>query len=375
MTKNSLPEKRTRIAKSQARSRRVRESAKKIITYTLMTALGAFFLFPIIFMIVASFKPDEQVITELASIKAFLPDFNNLTMENVNYVFEQVPFGRYFFSSLVVTFLAVTSGLFINSMAAYSLARMRWLGQKFVLAVIVSLIIIPLESIAIPLFMQINQMSSGLNLFILGIFLLLLGLIWTALWNATGNSLRGLSFLDNTPNPLLWLLQALATVILSLPFEILVYILFQQWQDGGTWMNSYHVQILPFVAEPFSIFLFYQFFIEIPKDFDEAAYVDGAGFFQIYWQLMVPLSRPVFATVAILKSLMFWSFYLWPLLVVREAKYRPLMVGMANFQTQEPIKWGSIMAYASLVTVPVLIVFLLFQKWFVQSVSSSGVKG
>ncbi len=149
----------------------------------------------------------------------------------------------------------------------------------------------------------------------------------------------------------------------------------QQITVGGSWLNSYHVQILPFIAEPFSIFLFYQFFIGIPKDFDEAAYVDGATNFRIYWQIIVPISRPVFATVAILKFLQFWSAYLWPLMVTRAETYRPLMVGMDFFQTQAPIKWGSIMAYAALVTIPVLVTFLLFQKWFVQSVSSSGVKG
>ena len=77
----------------------------------------------------------------------------------------------------------------------------------------------------------------------------------------------------------------------------------------------------------------------------------------------------------VLKFLQFWSFYMWPLMVTRGDEYQPLMVGMSYFQTQAPIKWGSIMAYAAMVTIPVLITFLLFQKWFVQSVASSGVKG
>ncbi|MBN2304428.1 MAG: carbohydrate ABC transporter permease [Anaerolineae bacterium] len=185
-------------------------------------------------------------------------------------------------------------------------------------------------------------------------------------------------------------LQIALMLLIALPFEILLYLLVDASLEikgglfsetfsiniiSGSWLNSYHVQILPFIAEPFSIFLFYQFFIGIPKDFDEAAYVDGAGPFQIYWQIIVPLSRPVFATVAILKFLQFWSFYLWPLMVTRGDEFQPLMVGMDFFQTQAPIKWGSIMGYAAMVTIPVLITFLLFQKWFVQSVSSSGVKG
>ncbi len=141
------------------------------------------------------------------------------------------------------------------------------------------------------------------------------------------------------------------------------------------WLDSYHVQIIPFIADAFSIFLFYQFFIGIPKDLEEAALVDGAGRFRIYWQLIVPLSRPVFATVAILQFLFHWGDYLWPLMVTRGETFRPLMIGMQQFFGQQPRLWGDIMAFASMITVPVLIVFLFFQKWFVQSVASTGVKG
>src|SRR3712207_6249735 len=87
--------------------------------------------------------------------------------------------------------------------------------------------------------------------------------------------------------------------------------------EGG-WLNSYHVQILPFVANAFSIFLFAQYFSSIPKSLDEAARVDGAGWFTIYRKLIVPLSGPVFATVAILTFLPAWNSYLWPLMVVQE---------------------------------------------------------
>jgi multiple sugar transport system permease protein len=148
------------------------------------------------------------------------------------------------------------------------------------------------------------------------------------------------------------------------------------WIDGSTsWLNTYHVQIFPFVADAFSIFLFYQFFIGIPKDFDEAARVDGANAWQIYFRIIIPLARPVFATVAILQFLAQWGNLLWPLMVTQGPDVRPLPLAMTVLFSQNPIQWGDIMAYASLVTVPVLIIFLLFQKWFIQSVASSGVKG
>jgi multiple sugar transport system permease protein len=129
------------------------------------------------------------------------------------------------------------------------------------------------------------------------------------------------------------------------------------------------------MADAFSIFLFYQFFINIPKDLEEAALVDGASLLRIYWNIILPLSRPIFATVAILKALENWNRFMWPLMVTRGIEVRPLTVGMQTFFGQDPRIWGDLLAFASMVTIPVLIVFLLFQKWFVQSVASTGIKG
>ncbi len=375
MTTQTLNEQQLAAARRQAMLARISKTARRAIVYGLMTLLGFLFLFPIVFMVVAAFKPNERVIADLASIRAFFPEPSQLTLDNIRDVFARVNFERLAFNSLFITLVTVVSGLFVNSMAAFVLSRLRWPGRTVMLSLIVSLIIIPLEAIAVPLLMQVNQMGAALNIIVTVLLLLLTGLLWAIAWNIVGKMLRERKLFSDLPEPVLYVIQALAAVAIALPLEVLAYFMLQQTQEGGTWLNSYHVQILPFIAEPFSIFLFYQFFIGIPKDFDEAAYVDGAGPFRIYWQVMVPLSRPVFATVAILKFLQFWSFYLWPLMVTRGDLYRPLMVGMDFFQTQLPLKWGSIMAYAAMVTIPVLITFLLFQKWFVQSVSSSGVKG
>ena len=353
----------------------LRKSLSRLGTYVLMSFLGFLFLFPIIFMVVAAFKPNERVIADLDSVQAFIPNPSILTFDNVQDVFARVPFDQYVTNSLLITLVTVIVGIFMNSMAAFVLARMRWFGRNVTLGIIVSLIIIPLEAIAVPLMMRVNDLPPLITYLILGILIWMTVLIWSVMWNILGKWFEDTPRLIGIPKPINMLIRAALTLMLSFPLELLIYYLGQQISEGGTWLNSYHVQILPFIAEPFSIFLFYQFFISIPKDFDEAAFVDGASYFQIYWRIMVPLSRPVIATVAILKFLQFWSFYLWPLMVTRSDDYRPLMVGMDFFQTQQPIRWGSIMAYAALVTIPVLIVFLLFQKWFVQSVSSSGVKG
>jgi multiple sugar transport system permease protein len=178
--------------------------------------------------------------------------------------------------------------------------------------------------------------------------------------------------------------NALLGVIIALiivPFEavaipLLLLVNRLPWFGGATtWLDTYHVQIIPFIADAFSIFLFYQFFINIPKELEEAALVDGASLFRIYWRIVLPLSRPIFATVAILQALASWNRFMWPLMVTRGIEHRPLTVGMQTFFGQDPRIWGDLLAFASMVTIPVLIVFLLFQKWFVQSVASTGIKG
>ena len=140
------------------------------------------------------------------------------------------------------------------------------------------------------------------------------------------------------------------------------------------WLDTYHVQIIPFIANAFSVYLFYQYFSTIPIEIDEAARVDGARWFTIYRRIVLPLSGPAIATVAILTFLPAWNSYLWPLMVVQSEDLRPVMVGMQYF-FQLNTAWGEVMAYTSLITLPVLAVFLVFQRAFISSVAASGVKG
>jgi multiple sugar transport system permease protein len=139
-------------------------------------------------------------------------------------------------------------------------------------------------------------------------------------------------------------------------------------------MDTYQVQILPFLANAFSIYLFHQYFDSIPKELDEAASIDGAGWFKIYRSIILPLSGPAIATVAILTLLPAWNQYLWPLMAVQSEELRPVMVGVQYF-FQLSTSWGQIMAYASIITVPVIALFVTFQRAFVNSIAASGVKG
>ncbi len=179
-----------------------------------------------------------------------------------------------------------------------------------------------------------------------------------------------------------WLLGViLATLIV--PFEVMAlpmlwWVNQLPYFDGSAfvqgWLDTYAVQIVPFIANAFSIFLFYQYFDSIPRELDEAARVDGAGWFRIYRSIVMPLAGPAVATAAILTFLPAWNQYLWPLMVTQSESVRPVMVGIDYFR-QLNVSWGQIMAYASIITVPVLALFIAFQRAFVNSIASSGVKG
>ena len=171
-----------------------------------------------------------------------------------------------------------------------------------------------------------------------------------------------------------YVLIAVIVALIIIPFEALaVPLLFITAELG--WLDTYHVQILPFVANPLFIYLFYTFFLNVPVSLEEAARVDGAGPVRTFVSVVAPLAKPVYATMAILGFLFSWGQFLWPVMVTRGVGVRPLPLGIGVFKTTPPVQWGDIMAYAALMTLPVLIIFLIFQRYFIQGVASSGVKG
>jgi multiple sugar transport system permease protein len=291
-----------------------RDRLVRALTYGLLLAWAAFALMPVIFMFVSAFKPVARIFLDLRTsnpLAALFP--TEVTGGNFTQVFSRTPFPSYLLNSVIIATVSVTLSVAVNSMAAFALARLEWRGKVWMLGLVIALLVVPFEAIAIPLLFVVNQLP----------------------WVDIG--VNGLEL-------------------------------------QRSWLNTLHVQIIPFIADAFSIFLFYQFFLDIPKDFDEAARIDGASPFQIYWMIIMPLARPVIASVAILQFQARWNDYLWPVIAVPGQTYRPLTVGITTFYTQNP-DWGQILAYASMITLPVLAIFILFQRWFIQSVMASGVKG
>jgi multiple sugar transport system permease protein len=139
--------------------------------------------------------------------------------------------------------------------------------------------------------------------------------------------------------------------------------------------DTFAVQIVPWVASPLYIFLFYQFFAQLPKELLEAAQIDGASIFRTYRSIFLPLSLPAVATVSILMGIETWNQYLWPILVTQTDYARPIAVAIATFFGQDSIYWDRAMAASVLMMIPILGLYLAFQRWFVSSFVGSAVKG
>ena len=171
-------------------------------------------------------------------------------------------------------------------------------------------------------------------------------------------------------------LLILATLII--PFEVLfvpIYLMLAGW---GGWLNTFAALIVPSLASPFAIFVFRQFFITVPKELDEAAKIDGAGYYRVFWSVMLPLAGPAIATVFILTFLAEWSSLLKPLVFTSSPDLYTLQQGLAvtlNKGANLVPNLGTMMAGVVLASILPVIMFLLGQRYFVRSVASSGLKG
>jgi multiple sugar transport system permease protein len=280
------------------RAPRLPRVLRSVATYSGMALLAAVFLVPLAFEFIGSIKPNDKVLSEGNSWRAFIP--TSITFQNYGEAVARADLLHLFLNSVIITSSIVVSGLVVNSLFGYALARLPFRGRGLLVGIVIALIIIPFQALAVPLFFMMSQIQ---------------------------------------------------------------------------WTDTYQVQIVPFIASPFFTYLFYTFFLSIPKELEESARIDGAGPLTTFWRVVVPLARPVYATVAILSFLAAWGQLLWPVLVTRGPDVRPLPLGIAVFQGLPPIEWGDIMAVATIMTLPLLLVFLGFQDAFVRSIARTGIKG
>jgi len=161
---------------------------------------------------------------------------------------------------------------------------------------------------------------------------------------------------------------------LMVPFQITLIPLFVTVFQVG-WLDTFAGLIIPRATNAFGIFMLRQFFITLPKDFDDAARIDGASNFQIYLHIILPLSKPALATLAIFHFMYNWNDFLWPLVITSSTEMRPLPAGLTLFMGQHVIENAIIMAGATISLAPLALAFLIVQKYFIRGVVMSGLKG
>ena len=221
--------------------------------------------------------------------------------------------GRYFLNSFVVTATTVAVGVAIMSLAGFSFARLRFRGRDMLFLFSLVGLMIPEQVIMISVFIKIKTIP-------------LFG----------GNNI---------------------------------------WGEGGTgWLNSYLGLIVPNLAAPLGVFLFRQFFLGFPKEIDEAAKIDGFSTLKTFVRIYVPLCLPVFATLILLKSVSIWNQYTWPLIIVNEDRMKTVQLALSLFKAEFGVEWNYVMAATTLIALPVILLFLFLQKYYVQGIVTTGIK-
>ncbi|TCU13451.1 carbohydrate ABC transporter permease [Rhizobium sullae] len=166
-------------------------------------------------------------------------------------------------------------------------------------------------------------------------------------------------------------LAIFSTFLVSLP--VIIVPLFIIVRAMGM-LNTYAGLIVPAIFNAFGIFLLRQYYLSLPREIEEAAVVDGAGYWRIYWSIILPLSRPIMSALAILFFLANWNAFLWPLTIASSPDLWVVQVGIANFKSQYSASWNYMMAASTIVAIPTLILFVIFQRQIMDSLKTSGLK-
>ncbi|MDD9310103.1 carbohydrate ABC transporter permease [Cytobacillus firmus] len=161
---------------------------------------------------------------------------------------------------------------------------------------------------------------------------------------------------------------------MMIPMQVIMIPIFLMMSKIGL-LNSYWSVILPLVANAYGVFLMRQFMSTIPTELMEAARIDGCSEFRIFWQIILPLTKPALVTLGILTFLGAWNEFLWPLIMLDSPDMMTLQVALTQFQGQYEVKWNLLMAASALSMIPIALIFIVFQRYLVEGIASSGVKG
>jgi len=270
------------------------KSIRKFFLYGFLFLLALSMLAPFIWMLLSSFMSELEMFSFPPKL---LPE--KLRWSNYTEALTLLPFGRFFFNTIVVTLLAVAGQLLTCSMAGYAFARLRFRGRDKIFALYLSTMMIPAIVTLIPSYLIINAFG---------------------------------------------------------------------------WMDSYWAIFTPLLTSVWGIFLLRQFFLTIPRDYEDAARIDGASEWTIYWRVILPLCTPALGTLAIFAFMASWKDFLWPLIVTSRNDMRTVEVGIAMFHSLHASNWQYQMAAAVVVMLPIALIFFFTQKYFIKGITLSGLK-
>lgn len=270
----------------------------KLLFYAGNIIIGIIFVSPLIWMISASLKPEAQIFANMNSISTFIPV--QASLDNFKEVFSRLNMLQVFKNTFVYIALILVLDLLLNSICGYALAKFEFKGKGLMLNFIVALMVMPMEAIMLPLYIEMSQLG---------------------------------------------------------------------------WVNTLAALVIPFVAKCFSIYMFRQFFCDIPDELLEAAALDGASPVRTFFTVVMPISKTVYATVFILDFVAHWNDFMWPFLVMTGENKRTIQLAIQVFFGTQPIHYSAIMAALVVSAVPMLIMFIFMQKYYIEGIASSGIKG
>lgn len=281
------------------------------LTYTLLIIGALIMLFPFIWMVLGSFK-------NIAESNAYPPTFLPKSWHPENYVTAWMrppnTLGRYIVNSVFLAVFGTLTQVTICALAAYAFSRLRFWGRDFLFMAVLATTMIPNEITLIPNFVTIRRFP-------------LVG----------GNDLWGVG--------------------------------------GSGFYDTYAGILLPGLVGAFNIFLLRQAFMTVPNEFWEAAQIDGCNSFAYLWRILLPITLPALLVVGIFGFIGRWNGLLWPLLITRSESIRPVQMAMIYYQAEFVTDYGALMAASLMVTLPIIVLFLLVQRQFIEGIVSTGLKG
>lgn len=281
-----------------SKSMKMSQFLTKFLFYAGNIIIGIIFVSPLLWMISAALKPESQIFANMNSLATFIPF--GASFDNFKEVFSRLDMAQVFKNTFVYIALILVLDLLVNSICGYALAKFNFKGKGIMLDFVVALMVMPMEAIMLPLYIEMSQLG---------------------------------------------------------------------------WVNTLAALVVPFIAKCFSIYMFRQFFCDIPDELLEAASIDGSSPIRTFFVVVMPISKTVYATVFILDFVSHWNDFMWPFLVMTGEKKRTIQLAIQVFFGTQPVHYGAIMAALVLSAIPMLIMFMFMQKYYIEGIASSGIKG